>query len=64
MLAANPHFEKFYNVIISARPRPVTPFYSEVSELIRSTMNAFLAGSLSEEEALEGMQVGLEDILR
>ena len=64
VLAANPHFAQFYDVIVNARPRPVTPFYSEVSELIRSTMNAFLAGSLSEEEALAQMQVGLEDILR
>ena len=64
VLAANPHFEQFYDVIVNARPRPVTPFYSDVSELIRSTMNAFLAGSLSEEEALEQMQVGLEDILQ
>ncbi len=64
VLAANPHFAQFYDVIINARPRPVTPFYSEVSELIRSTMNAFLAGSLTEDEALERMQVGLEDILR
>ena len=64
VLAANPHFAQFYDVIVNARPRPVTPFYSEVSELIRSTMNAFLAGSLSEDEALEQMQVGLEDILQ
>ena len=54
----------FYDVIVNARPRPVTPFYSDVSELIRTTMNAFLAGSLTEDEALEQMQVGLEDILQ
>ncbi len=64
VLDANPHFAEFYDVIVGARPRPVTPFYSDVSELIRSTMNAFLAGSLGIDEALEQMQVGLEDILQ
>ncbi|MDZ7704919.1 MAG: ABC transporter substrate-binding protein [Trueperaceae bacterium] len=63
VLEANPHFEQFFNVIVNARPRPVTPLYSDVSELIRTTMNAFLARSLSVDEALSQMQVGLEDIL-
>lgn len=64
VLEANPHFEQFYDVIVNARPRPVTPLYNDVSDLIRTTMNAFLAGSLTEEEALEQMQFGLEDILQ
>lgn len=63
VLAVNPHFEQFYDVIVNARPRPVTPLYSDVSELIRTTMNAFLAGSLDVDEALSQMQTGLEDIL-
>ena len=62
VLEANPHFAEFYDVIVNARPRPVTPFYSEVSELIRTSMNAFLAGSMDIDETLETMQFGLEDI--
>ena len=64
VLAENPHFADFYDVIINARPRPVTPFYTEVSDLIKTTMNAFLAGSMDVDEALEEMQFGLEDILQ
>lgn len=63
VLEANPHFEAFYDVIISAKPRPVTEFYSDVSDVIRSAMNAFLAGSVSADEALTEMQIGLEDAL-
>ncbi len=61
VLEANPHFGAFYDVIVNARPRPVTPYYSDVSEVIRSAMNAFLAGTLNVDEALEEMQIGLED---
>ena len=64
VLAANPHFAAFYDVIINARPRPVTPFYTDVSDLVKTTMNAFLAGSLDVDGALEEMQFGLEDILQ
>jgi multiple sugar transport system substrate-binding protein len=64
VLEANPHFAQFYDVIINARPRPVTPFYSDVSELIRTTMNAFFAGTMTAEEALQEMQFGLENILQ
>lgn len=63
VLEANPHFEQFYDVIVNARPRPVTPLYSDVSELIRTSMNAFLAGSMDVDETLSQMQSGLEDIL-
>ena len=64
VLEANPHFAEFYDVIVNARPRPVTPFYTEVSELIRTNMNAFLAGSSDVDTTLQDMQIGLEDILQ
>lgn len=63
VLEAAPHFAEFRDVVVNARPRPVTEFYSEVSELIRTTMNAYLAQAISADEALQQMQFGLEDIL-
>lgn len=63
VLAAAPQFGQFYDVIVAARPRPITPFYSEVSELIRTNMNAFFARSQDAETTLAEMQSGLEDIL-
>jgi multiple sugar transport system substrate-binding protein len=63
VLAAAPHFGAFYDVIINARSRPVTPFYNDVSEAIRFPMNAFFARQLSAAEALAEMQQGVEDAL-
>ena len=63
VLESVPHYGQFYDVIVAARPRPVTPYYSEVSELIRTTVNAVLARSISVDDALEQMQTGLEDIV-
>ena len=63
VLAAAPQFGQFSEVIANARPRPLTPFYGEVSELIRTNMNAFFARAQSADETLAQMQSGLEDIL-
>jgi len=63
VLKAAPQYEQFYDVIVNARPRPVTPLYPDVSDLIRTTMNAFFARSMTGAQALQKMQTGLEDIL-
>jgi multiple sugar transport system substrate-binding protein len=63
VLEAAPHFGDFYDVIINARSRPVTAFYTDVSEAIRFPMNAFFARDLSIDEALEEMQRGVEEAL-
>ena len=51
-------------VVESARSRPVTPRYTEVSDVIRSNMNAFLAGTKSAEGALADMKSRLAPIYR
>lgn len=63
VLESVPHYGQFYDVIVNARPRPVTPYYAEVSELVRTTVNAVLARSVSIDQALRDMQTGLEDIV-
>jgi multiple sugar transport system substrate-binding protein len=63
VLEAAPHFGDFYDVVINARSRPVTAFYTDVSSAIRFTMNAFFARDLSIDEALEEMQRGVEEAL-
>jgi multiple sugar transport system substrate-binding protein len=62
VLTAAPQFQEFYDVIINARPRPQTEFYTDVSDLIRTSMNAFFAGSEDIGTTLQDMQAGLEDI--
>ena len=63
VLEAAPQFGQFFDVITNARPRPLTPFYAEVSELIRTNMNAFFARAQDADTTLAQMQSGLEDIL-
>ncbi|MGL4610090.1 MAG: ABC transporter substrate-binding protein [Trueperaceae bacterium] len=62
VLAAAPQFGDFYEVIVNARPRPQTEFYTDVSDLVRTSVNAFLAGSEDIDATLQDIQVGLEDI--
>ena len=45
VLKANPWFKDALPVVQTARSRPVTPRYNEVSDIIRTNMNAFLAGT-------------------
>jgi multiple sugar transport system substrate-binding protein len=63
LIEAVPHVTALLEIVENARSRPVTPFYVEVSELIKTGMNAFLAGRVTADEALERMQLGLEKLL-
>ncbi|MEJ1159990.1 ABC transporter substrate-binding protein [Prosthecomicrobium sp. N25] len=64
VLEANPWFKDALPVVQSARSRPVTPRYNEVSEIIRTNMNAYLAGSKTAEAALQDMSTRLGGIYR
>jgi multiple sugar transport system substrate-binding protein len=64
VLKANPWFKDALPVVQTARSRPVTPRYTEVSEVIRTNMNAFLAGTKTQDAALQEMQNRLSNILR
>ncbi len=64
MLKANPWFAQALPVVQSARSRPVTPRYTEVSEIIRTNMNAFLAGTKNGDQALGDMNTRLGAIFR
>ncbi|WP_284179468.1 ABC transporter substrate-binding protein [Rhabdaerophilum sp. SD176] len=64
VLKANPWFEQALPVVQSARSRPVTPRYTEVSEIMRTNMNAFLAGTKTADQALGDMTNRLGAIFR
>lgn len=64
VLAANPWFRDARAVVLGARARPVTPRYPEVSEAIRTAMNAYLAGTRNAEQALADMTQRLSPVLR
>jgi multiple sugar transport system substrate-binding protein len=64
VVKANPWFRDALPVVQSARSRPVTPRYNEVSEIIRTNMNAYLAGTKTADAALADMQSRLGAIYR
>ena len=64
ILAANPWFADARAVVESARARPKSPRYPEVSETIRTNVNAVLAGVKEPADAIAEMQSRLARVLR
>lgn len=64
VLEANPWFAQALPVVQTARSRPVSPRYPEVSETIRTNTNAVLAGIKSPEDAIADMEARLQRVLR
>jgi multiple sugar transport system substrate-binding protein len=58
-----PYYKELRAVIERARPRPVVPYYSQVSEILQRSLNAALAGRLSPGEALAAAQREIRDVL-
>lgn len=64
VLQAAPWFKDALPVVQSARARPVTPRYNEVSEIIRTSVNAVLAGVTTPDQAVSQMEARLRRVLR
>lgn len=64
VLKAAPWFKDALPVVQTARARPVTPRYNEVSEVIRTTVNAVLAGTMTPEDGVSQMEARLRRVLR
>ena len=64
MLKANPHFADLYPVIVKARSRPVSANYAKVSEIIRTNLNAMVAGAKTVDQGLKDMQADLEKVVK
>ena len=64
VLKANPWFAEALPVVESARSRPVTAQYPQVSDVVRSNMNAYLAGTKTTDVALADMKSKLTPLFR
>ena len=64
VLKANPWFADALPVVEGAKSRPVSAQYPQVSDVIRSNMNAYLAGTKTTDGALADMKSRLAPILR
>jgi len=64
VLKANPWFADALPVVEGARSRPVSAQYPQVSDVIRSNMNAYLAGTKTTDVALSDMKSRLNPLFR
>ncbi len=64
VLAANPWFEFAGPIVETAKSRPVSPRYQEVSDAIRSNMNAYLSGTKTTDVALGDMKKRLDPVFK
>lgn len=60
LIAKMPYLPALKESIASAVPRPVTPFYTAVSKAIQDNAYAALKGAKSVDDAIIGMQKGIE----
>lgn len=60
LIAQMPYLPALKESIASAVPRPVTPFYSAVSKAVQDNAFAALNGTKSVDDAIIGMQKGIE----
>lgn len=64
IVASRPFLGQMGPVLAVARLRPQSTRYSEVSEIVRTNLSAFMAGSKTAEAALQDMQARLSLIFR
>ncbi|MGF6882048.1 multiple sugar transport system substrate-binding protein [Nocardia sp. GAS34] len=60
LIAKFPYLPTLKDSIASAVPRPVTPFYPAVSKAIQDNAYAAITGTKSVDDAIAGMQKGIE----
>ena len=53
ILKGSPHFKELYTVLLAARPRPVHPRYSRISDILQRHVSAALVGQLTPEKAIQ-----------
>ena len=63
LLAAQPLLQVLERVFATARPRPVTPYYVRVSQVLQSELSAIISGRKSPEAALAAAERKLRKIL-
>ncbi len=63
LLARTPHIAVLREVFERARPRPLLPYYSQLSEILQRHLNAALAGTASPEEALSAARREMQAVV-
>ncbi len=63
LIAAQPFMTSLYSVFLSARPRPVSPYYLMLSQVMQPEFSAALVGLKTPDEALRDAQFQMNHIL-
>lgn len=63
LLKAHPELRDLGRILAVAKPRPVTPHYMNVSDVLQTELSAALAGLKTPEKALRDIRVQLEPVL-
>lgn len=63
VLGECPHYRDLYEAFISARPRPVTPYYSKLSDILQIEIHQALIGTKIPHEALRSAKTKIEEFL-
>jgi multiple sugar transport system substrate-binding protein len=63
VLAKVPFFSKIQSIVPNAKPRPVTPFYPDVTDAIQRSVHNALIKQISPQQALQQLQSDLQSIV-
>ncbi|MDI6600254.1 MAG: ABC transporter substrate-binding protein [Thermoanaerobacteraceae bacterium] len=63
VLAKNPFYKDLFNAFISARPRPVSPFYPQISDSMQINFHKALTGNITAEEAIANVEKDIKSIM-
>lgn len=64
VLAKIPHLGMIYDVFINAKPRPVSPIYPQISDVMQIQVHKAITGEISAEAAVKNMQAELSKLLK
>jgi multiple sugar transport system substrate-binding protein len=63
IVGVSPHYGDLYQAFINARPRPVTPYYSKLSDILQIEVHQALIGAKEPHEALRSAKTKIEEFL-
>lgn len=64
VLAKNPHLDLLYNAFVNAKPRPVSPIYPQISDVMQIQIHKAITGEINPEEAVKTMQEELSELVK
>lgn len=64
LLKEQPFIARLYGVFMKAKPRPVTPYYMMITQVMQPEFSAALSGIKTPEEALRSAQKQIEHIIK